>query len=62
MNLSVGFGMGGLIQSSPDISMGIKIAGLGYILFLAYSLIKSSGSGELLTKLFIFQGHSASVS
>ena len=54
MNLSVGFGMGGLIQSSPDISMGIKIAGLGYILFLAYSLIKSSGSGGSSSQSFSF--------
>jgi len=54
MNLSVGFGIGSILQTYPIISMIIRIAGIGYILFLAYSLIKSSASDSNDSRSFSF--------
>jgi len=54
MNISVGFGIGGILQTYPVISTAIRFAGTGYIIFLAYSLIKSSASGGSSKRSFSF--------
>lgn len=54
MNLSVGFGIGRIIQSYPAISLIIKALGSCYIVYLAISLIRSSKGGFSEKKRFSF--------
>lgn len=46
MNMSVGFGLGSLIQSNPAITLSVKLAGMAYIIYLAVCIIRSSSAAS----------------
>lgn len=57
MNLSVGFGIGRLVQATPAVNLALKILGTIYIVYLAVAIIRSSSSVMTDRKTFtLFDG------
>lgn len=54
MNLSVGFGIGQMIQATPVVNLALRIIGTIYIFYLAIAIIRSSYSVVTDRKKFTF--------
>lgn len=46
-SLLVGFGLNGVLHSVPQALLGLKIAGIAYILWLAYGFLRNAKQGHL---------------
>ena len=53
LNILVGLGLGGLFLASPGLAWGMKVGGMGYILYLGWKLLSmqlsSGGTGKRFT-------------
>lgn len=54
LNTLVGFGLGGLFMASPRAAWAMKIVGLGYILYLAWKLLRMQLAEEREARRFTF--------
>lgn len=54
LNVLVCFGLGGLFLASPNLALGMKIAGMGYILYLGWKLLSMTLSEREVDRRFTF--------